>query len=181
MSGHNKWSKVKHKKAATDAQKSRLFGKISRVLTLESKKVGGDVTLPGLATAILQAKAANMPADNIERAVKKGTGTEAGSMESITYEAYSPGGVALIIDVLTENRNRSAQEIKHLLSKHGSSLAAPGSALWAFEKGAEGWEPKTTVELTDVEGEKLGVLIDELDNNEDIQTVSTNASGSVET
>ena len=175
MSGHNKWSKIKHKKAAGDAKKSQTFSKLARLITSESKKAHGDVTLPGLATAIAKAKTANMPADNIDRAVKKGAGGEADSMEAILYEAYGPGGVALMIEALTDNRNKAAQEVKHILSKNGCALAAPGSAAWAFEKTADGWEPKSTTDLVDTDAEKLASLVDELEENDEVQAVFTNA------
>lgn len=175
MSGHNKWSKIKHKKAAGDAQKSKIFSKLVRVITIESKKCNGDVNSPSLRAAIEKAKEANVPADNIERAVKKGTSAEAGSMEQITYEAYGPGGAALIIEVLTDNRNKASAEVKHILSKNGYALAAIGAATWAFEKTNEGWNPKTTVPISEEDSEKLELLIEEFDNNDDIQEVFTNA------
>ena len=133
MSGHNKWSQIKHQKGAADAAKSDIWGKLSRRITVESKTWHGDVNAPALRSFIEKAHKANMPKDKIEKAVAKGTTSEAGDMESITYESYGPGGAAIIIDALTDNRNRTAQEIKHLLSKNGLALAAPGSAAWAFE------------------------------------------------
>jgi len=175
MSGHNKWSKIKHKKASSDAQKSKVFGKLARLITVESKKVGGDINSPALRAAIDKAKAVNMPADNIDRAVKKGMGTDAGSMEALVYEAYGPGGCALIIESLTDNRNRTSQEIKHVLSKNGSSLAERGAASWAFEKNSGGWSPTTTVPLSDSDGETLSRLIEEIEENDDVQDVYTNA------
>jgi YebC/PmpR family DNA-binding regulatory protein len=177
MSGHNKWSKIKNKKAVTDAQKSKIFGKLVRFITVESKKAKGDINAPGLRTAIEKAKEANVPSDNIERAIKKGSGGEGGEMEQITYEAYGPGGCALIIEALTENRNKAAQEIKHILSENGFELATPGSAAWAFEKqvGGSGWAPKNTMTISDEDGEKLDVLIEELEENDEVQEVFTNA------
>lgn len=179
MSGHNKWSKIKNKKAVTDAQKSKIFGKLVRLIAVESKKVKGDINSPSLRAAIEKAKEANVPSDNIERAVKKGTGGEGGEMEQITYEAYGPGGCALIIEALTENRNKAAQEVKHILSKNGFELAAPGSATWAFEKKppqeGSGWNPKNTVPISEEDGQKLEILIDELEENDEVQGVFTNA------
>jgi len=114
MSGHNKWSKIKHQKEKTDAQKSKIFGKMVRLITMEAKKAGGNVNSPGLKAAIERAKEANVPNDNIERAVKKFS--EGGAtMESISYESYGPGGCAMIIEALTDNRNKTAQEIKFIL------------------------------------------------------------------
>jgi YebC/PmpR family DNA-binding regulatory protein len=175
MSGHNKWSKIKHKKAVTDAKKSKIFSKLIRAITAESKKCGGDTNSPSLRAAIEKAKEANMPADNIDRAVKKGASNEAGSMESITYETYGPGGTAIIVEALTDNRNKASAEIKHILSKNGFALAAIGSATWAFERSEGGWEPKTTVPLTEEDGQKLEELIDELEENDEVQEVFTNA------
>jgi transcriptional/translational regulatory protein YebC/TACO1 len=108
MSGHNKWSKIKHKKGAEDAKRSKIFSRLSKMITNESKKANGDVSSPGLATAIESAKKENMPKDTIERAVKKGTDNDTASMDSVTYEAYGPGGCAIIIEGLTDNKNRSA-------------------------------------------------------------------------
>lgn len=180
MSGHNKWSKIKNKKAVTDAYKAKVFSKLVRLVTIESKKAKGDINSPGLKTAIQKAKAENVPNDNIERAIKKGTGNDAGEMEQIIYEAYGPGGCALIIDALTDNRNKAAQEIKHILTKNGFELATPGSALWAFEAPVAGsenrdWKPKNFIPIDESDGEKLNTLIDELEDNEEVQEVYTNA------
>src|SRR3989344_2427014 len=118
MSGHNKWSKIKHKKAASDAVKSRVFSKFARLISVESKKVKGDINAPGLRLAIERAKKENMPGDNIERAVAKGKSDTGTSLEKVIFETYGPGGVALLIEGLTDNNNRTSQEIKHLLGKH---------------------------------------------------------------
>lgn len=178
MSGHNKWSKIKNKKAVTDAQKSKIFGKLVKFITVESKKAKGDTNAPGLRAAIEKAKEANVPNDNIERAIKKGTGGDSGELEQITYEAYGPGGCALMIEALTDNRNKAAQEIKHILTKNGYELATPGSASWAFDPptgGANGWNPKTTVPISEEDGEKLNTLIEDLEENDEVQEVYTNA------
>ncbi len=177
MSGHNKWSKIKNKKAVTDAQKSKIFGKLVRFVAVESKKAKGDINAPGLRAAIEKAKGANVPSDNIERAIKKGAGEEDGEMEQITYEAYGPGGCALIIEALTENRNKAAQEIKHIFTKNGYELAVPGSATWAFEKqvGGSGWIPKNTMPISEEDGIKMQTLIEELEENDEVQEVFTNA------
>lgn len=175
MSGHNKWSKIKHKKAITDAKKSKVFSKFVKLIQVESKKAGGDVNSPGLRAAIEKAKRENMPSDNIERAIAKGKTDTSADMEHVLYEAYGPGGSAIIIEGLTDNRNRTAAEIKHTLSKNGLELAAPGAAAWAFEKTEGEWKPKTTVELGEEDGEKLMKLTEELENNDDVQEVHTNA------
>ena len=175
MSGHNKFSKIKRLKAKTDAEKSKMFGRIAKLLHIEAKKAAGNLSSPGLKSAIEKAKEANMPADNIDRAIKKATGAGAEQMEEITYEAYGPGGVALIIDVLTTSRNKAAAEIKHILSENGTSLAASGSATWAFEKTAEGWMPKSMVAVSEADTPALEKLIEDLENNEEVQDVYTNA------
>lgn len=175
MSGHNKWSKIKHKKGEEDARKSKVFSKLSKMITNESKKAGGDVSSPSLAVAIEAAKKENMPKDTIERAVKKGTDNDTEAMDAVTYEAYGPGGSAIIIEGLTDNKNRSAAEIRHILSKVGLELAAQGSAVWAFSKEEGVWKPNVMITLSDGDGEKLGKLIDEFEENDDVQDVYTNA------
>ncbi len=175
MSGHNKFSKIKHQKAANDSKKSKVFGKLVRFITVEAKKAGGNLRSPGLALAIEKAKKENMPNDTIERAIKKATTDNSAQMENITYESYGPGGVAILIEALTDNRNKAAQEIKAILAKHGSELASPGSASWAFTKGPEGIVPTTTMPLEDSDIEKLQSLVEELEENDEVQDVFTNA------
>ncbi len=174
MSGHNKWSKIKRQKEKTDGQKSKIFGKMVRLITVEAKKSGGNVSSPGLKNAIDKAKSFNVPNDNIERAIKKFSEGGA-SMEAITYEAYGPGGCAMIIEALTDNRNKAAQEIKFILSKHGYALAGIGAATWAFTRTPEmEWVPQTTVPLSDEDSEKLESLVDDLEENDEVQDVYTN-------
>src|SRR3989344_1241320 len=134
MSGHNKFSKIKHLKAKNDAQKSKAFSKHVRLITVEARKVGGNLSSPGLASAVEKARKDNVPNDTIDRAIKKAITDNSAAMESIIYEAYGPGGVAILIEALTDNRNKAAQEIKHILSSNDLSLAAPGNASWAFQK-----------------------------------------------
>lgn len=175
MSGHNKWSKIKRQKAGTDAQKSKIFGKLVKQIAAESKKAKGNITSPGLKTAIDKAKAENMPADTIDRAVKKGSTDNSASMDQITYETYGPGGCAIIIEALTDNRNKAAQEIKHILVLQGFELAAPGSASWAFTKTHGEWVPNTTVPVTGDDATVLEKLIGDLEENDEVQDVFTNA------
>jgi YebC/PmpR family DNA-binding regulatory protein len=174
MSGHNKWSKIKHKKAATDAAKSKVFGKIVKLIASESKICGGDVNAPGLRAAIEKAKAVNMPSDNIDRAVKKGQSADQTAMEVVQYEAYGPGGCGIIITGLTDNKNRTAQEIKHTLSKNSVELAAPGSASWMFENSQGEFTPTTTISLEGTDMEKLEKLVEAIEENDDVQEVFTN-------
>lgn len=175
MGGHNKWSQIKRQKGANDAAKSQVWGKLGRRITVESKKAGGDVNAASLRAIIEKAKKENMPKDAIERAVAKGTSSDTGALESITYETYGPGGTAIIVETLTDSRNRTAQEIKHLLSELGLSLAAPGSASWAFEKTLDGYSAKTTVAISDADAEKLSQIIEKIDAYDDVEEVYTNA------
>ena len=176
MSGHNKWSKIKHKKAASDAKKSKIYSKLVKLIQVESKITRGDTSSPSLRAAIEKAKAENMPKDTIDRAVKKGASSDTAAMEHVTYEAYGPGGCAIIIEGLTDNKNRIAAEVKHSLSKNGLSLAAPGSASWAFEKTSDGWISKTNTPISDEDDIKLEKILDELDENDDVQDVYTNTT-----
>jgi YebC/PmpR family DNA-binding regulatory protein len=175
MSGHNKYSKIKHIKAKNDAQKSKVFGKLVRYITVEAKKAGGNLSSPGLAAAIEKARAENMPNDTIDRAVKKGATDNSASMESIVYESYGPGGVAILISALTDNRNKAAQEVKHILSLNGFELAAPGSASWAFQKTGATWTPTSTMPLEDADIATLTKLVEDLEANDEVQEVFTNA------
>lgn len=174
MSGHNRWSQIKHQKAKTDAQKSKTFSKYARLITVESKKAKGNRDAPGLRAMIEKARAENMPNENIERAIKKATDSST-VMEAITYEAYGPGGCAMVIEVLTDNRNKAAQEIKFILSKNGFALAGIGSATWAFAKEGLSWKPTTTVPLEEADLELLTKLVEELEDNDEVQEVFTNA------
>jgi YebC/PmpR family DNA-binding regulatory protein len=136
MSGHSKWHSIKHKKGAADKARGKLFAKLIRQVEVAARTGGGDVEAnPTLRTMYQKARAASVPIDTIERAIKRGTGELDGvSYESITYEAYAPNGVALLIDVLTDNRNRSGGDIRTALNKNGGSLAEPGAVAWQFER-----------------------------------------------
>ncbi len=136
MAGHSKWKQIKHKKAATDAKRGAKFTKLIKEITVAARQAGGDPAgNPRLRTAIDAAKAANMPADNIDRAIKKGTGELEGVMyEEATYEGYGPGGSAIFIEVTSDNLNRTVAEIRHLFSRRGGNLGAPNSVAWMFVK-----------------------------------------------
>lgn len=136
VSGHSKWSSIKHKKAAVDAKRGKLFTKLIREIMVAAKAGGGDVTTNlRLRTAIETAKGANMPSDNIERAVKKGTGELEGVLyEEVHYEGYGPNGVAVFVRCLTDNKNRTAADVRNIFSKKGGSMAGAGSVAWIFEK-----------------------------------------------
>jgi len=175
MAGHRKWAKLKHQKAVTDAKKSKMFSKLVRFIAVEAKKAKGDRSAPGLRAAIEKAREANMPAENITRAIERATGGGE-DLETVAYEAYGPGGTALVIQGYTDNRNRTAQEIKHLLATHGSSLAAPGAALWAFEKKEGSLEAISPIELSDEDLQSLSNLVDALEEHDDVSDVYTNAA-----
>ncbi|HEV7240286.1 MAG TPA: YebC/PmpR family DNA-binding transcriptional regulator [Thermoanaerobaculia bacterium] len=136
MSGHSKWSTIKHKKGAADAKRGKVFTRILKEMTVAARLGGGDPAgNPRLRSAVAEAKAANMPKDNIDRAIKRGTGELEGAIyEEITYEGYGPGGVAIIVEALTDNTNRTTPEIRHMFEKHGGNFGTPGSVKFQFEK-----------------------------------------------
>lgn len=174
MAGHNKWKQIKDKKAKTDGAKAKVYSKYSKLISAEAQKVKGDRNSPSLRTLIERAKSENVPSDVIDRAVKKATEAGAQAMEAITYEAYGPGGCAMIIEALTTNKNKAAQEVKHILSENGFSLAAPGSASWAFRREGIQWIPSMTVELEDSDLSILEKLVSDLEENDEVQEVFTN-------
>lgn len=147
---------------------------------MESRKAKGDVNSPGLFAAIDRAKKDSMPKENIDRAVAKGAGTGGVALEEIRYEGYGPGGVAMLIEVVTDNTNRTAAEIRHLFSKNGLEMGVPGSAAWAFVKSADGFLPSMPMELDDATGEKLAEFIEALEDNEDVTNVYTAADSAEE-
>ena len=137
MSGHSKWSSIKHKKAATDAKRGKLFTKLARAISVAAREGGGDPEANAtLATAIQKAKDQSMPKDNIQRAIDRGTGegADGAAIERIVYEGYGPGGTALLVEALSDNRNRTGSEIRHAFDRHGGSLGEPNSVSWQFEK-----------------------------------------------
>ncbi len=175
MSGHNKWSKIKHKKAATDAVRSKIFSKHSSLITMEAKKANGDINSAGLLAAVERAKKDSMPKENIDRAIAKGSGTDSASLQEVLFEAFGPGGVAILITAVTDNNNRTNQEIKHIFTKAGFQLGAPGSAIWAFIKNDPGYHPTTPLQISDEDGEKLANLIEQLEDQDDVQDIFTTA------
>jgi YebC/PmpR family DNA-binding regulatory protein len=152
MSGHSKWHTIKHKKGAADAKRGKVFTRIIKELTVAARNGGGDPEKnPRLRTIVADAKANNMPRENIERAIRRGTGEEPGvTYDEVTYEGYGPGGVALMIETLTDNKNRTVGEIRHLLSKHAGNLAAENSVAWMFTRKGQ-----VVVEKGGVDEEKL--------------------------
>src|SRR5260370_576365 len=152
MSGHSKWATIKHKKGALDAKRGKIFTRVIKEITMAAKSGGGDPEgNPRLRTAIAAAKAENMPADNIKRAVQRGTGELPGATyEEITFEGYGPGGVALLVDVTTDNRNRTVSEIRHVFTTTGGNLGEPGSVAWMFHKKGTIVVPKTSAKEDDL-------------------------------
>ena len=149
MSGHSKWSTIKRKKGAADAKRGALFGKLSKAITVAAREGGGDAEMnPTLGLAVQKAKDGNMPNDNIQRAIDKGTGSgaDAAAIERITYEGYAPGGVAVLIDALTDNRNRTASDVRYAFSKNGGKLGTNGSVAYLFERKGIILVPKHTAD-----------------------------------
>ena len=175
MSGHSKWSSIKHKKGATDAKRGKVFTRIIKELTVAARVGGGDPdSNPRLRTVVADAKAANMPADNIKRAIRRGTGEEPGvSYEEATYEGYGPGGVALMLETLTDNKNRTVSEIRHLLSKHGGNLGETNSVAWMFTKQGYILIEKSKVDEDGLMGVALDTGADDVRDDQDNWEVLT--------
>ena len=156
MSGHSKWAQIKHQKGTADAKKSKVFAKLAHAISIAGHNGKDPVTNPSLREAISKAKEMNMPSDNIQKAIKRGTGEKkGGALEEVLYEFFGPGGCAVLVKGITDNRNRTLGEIRHILSKHELQLAGSGSCLWAFEKTSEGFNPKHTLEISKNDQEKL--------------------------
>jgi len=177
MSGHSHWSSIKHKKGTEDAKRGKIFSKLSKLVSIAAKEKGGDPeSNPKLRLAIEKAKQANMPKDNIERAIKKGTGQLEGvEIEEVFYEAYGPSGVALIIEGITDNKNRTLPEVKNILSKFGGKLAAVGSVSYLFDRKEENWVAKYPLEIQEQKSkDQVNRLIKALHENDDIQEIYSN-------
>ena len=175
MSGHSKWSSIKHKKGAADAKRGMVFTRIIKELTVAARVGGGDPdSNPRLRTVVADAKAANMPADNIKRAIRRGTGEEPGvSYEEATYEGYGPGGAALMLETLTDNKNRTVSEIRHLLSKHGGNLGETNSVAWMFTKQGYILIEKSKVDEDGLMGVALDTGADDVRDDQDNWEVLT--------
>jgi len=168
VAGHSKWAQIKHKKAQVDAKKGKIFTKIVKEISVAARLGGGDPEKnPRFRLAIDRAREVNMPSDNIKRAIMKGTGELPGtSYEEIVYEGYGPGGVALLIEVMTDNKNRTVSEIRHLLSKHGGSLGETGCVSWIFEKKGYILVDKKAVDEDTLLSVALDAGVDDLKNDE---------------
>ena len=170
MSGHNKWSTIKHKKGKADAKRGKIFTKIIREMTVSAREGGGDAdTNPRLRAAVAAAKAANMPADNIKRAIQRGTGELPGvTYEQVNYEGYGPGGVAVMVETLTDNRNRTTPEIRHLFSRHGGNLGETGCVGWLFTRKGLVLVPRSSgIDEDDLMERALEAGAEDLDTSDD--------------
>jgi YebC/PmpR family DNA-binding regulatory protein len=178
MSGHSKWSTIKRKKGALDEKRGKLFTKLIKEITVAARLGGGDENAnPRLRKAIANAKAANMPQDNIKRAIRKGTGELPGvNYEEATYEAYGPGGVAIMLEVITDNRNRTVAEIRHLLSKYGGRLSESGSVAWMFHRQGQITIDKVSGAEDDVLEAALDCGADDFEVEEEVYIITTEAS-----
>lgn len=178
MAGHNKWSQIKNKKGVADAKRGKMFSKILRAISIAAKTEPNPQFNPRLRTAIETAKNNLVPLDNIERAVNKAS--EQKDLSEMVIEAYGPEGIAMIIEAVTDNTNRTISEVKKILSDHNSKIANPGSVLWAFEapikgSGESGWKAKFPQKISAESQEKLAKLIEDLDEHDDVQKITTNA------
>ncbi len=173
MAGHNKWTQIKRQKGASDAKRSQMFGKLSRMISSQVKVAKGDRNAALVRAAIEKARAADMPVETIERAISKAT--EQKDLETIVYEAYGPGGTGMVIEVMTDSRNRAAQEVRHALTKNGFALGAIGSVMWGFEKKDGELAPTMHIPLSDEDAELLEKLVDDLEALDDVQEIITNA------
>lgn len=179
MSGHSKWSQIKHQKGITDKKRGQLFSKLSTAITAAAKNEPNPQFNPRLRSAIEKARGLQMPNDNIERAIKKASDKNQ-SLEEIMCEAYGPGSAALIIEAITDNRNRTIPEMKKILHDHNGKWGESGSVLWAFEQktddlGDRVWQPKFSQNISEEDKKKLETLIEALEEHDDIQRVFTNA------
>ena len=177
MSGHNKWAKIKHKKAGTDAQRGKLFSRLIKEITIAARNGGADPNgNPRLRLAIQTAKSANMPADNIKRAVQRGTGELPGAVyEELTYEGYGPAGVALMVELVTDNKNRTVAEIRHILDRNNGKLAEAGSVAWMFQKKGSIEVPKSAIGEDDLLSIILEAGADDMRAEDDYYDITTSA------
>lgn len=175
MSGHSKWKTIQHKKGAADAKRGKVFSKLSRELAVAARAGGGDPDMnPALRTLLVKAKSANMPADNIERSVKKGTGElEGHRLEEVVYEGYAPGGVALVVVALTDNKNRAASEIRHIFTKFGSNLAAQGSVTRNFKRMGQILVDSSTADEDQLMGIVLDAGAEDMQQDDDVFEILT--------
>lgn len=176
MAGHSHWAGIKHKKAVTDAKRAKSFTKLLKAVSAAAKQEPNPDFNPRLRTAVAKAREAQVPADTIQRSIDRAS-ADAADLDELTFEAYGPGGVALVIETTTDNRNRAIAEVKSALNKNGGKIATPGSVLWAFAKAEDGaWSAQFPQEVSGPDAEALGKLVDALENLEDVQEVTTSAA-----
>ncbi len=174
MSGHSHWAGIKHKKEVVDQKRGKLFSKLLSAVSIAAKEEPNPEFNPRLRTAIEKAKENKVPQENIERAIKRAK--EAASLEELIIEAYGPGGCALLIEAISDNKNRTLAEIKKILNDFNAKIATPGSVLWAFEKTPDGWQIKFSQPLQPEDLEKAKQLIEELEEQDDVQKVYSNTN-----
>ncbi|MBI4919798.1 YebC/PmpR family DNA-binding transcriptional regulator [Candidatus Azambacteria bacterium] len=176
MSGHSKWSTIKHKKALTDAKKSKVFSKIASLITIAAKKGGNPADNPTLRTMIEKAREVNMPKENIERAIKRGAGEIAGAhLEEVAYGAFGPGGAVILITAITDNKNRTLAEIKKILSDHNAKFAELNSIQWMFRREGADWIANNPVKIEDENAKReLEALYNDLDEQQDVSEIYDN-------
>lgn len=172
MSGHSKWSQIKHKKGVADQKRGALFSKLLNAVAIAARNEPNPQFNPSLRAAVERAKENKVPLENIERAVKKAL--ENKNLEELIIEAYGPDGAAILIEAITDSRNRTVSEIKKILNDHNAKFAEPGSVLWAFEKTADGWQAKFKQKISENAKEKIEILIAELENRGDVQKIIIN-------
>lgn len=175
MSGHNKWTQIKRKKAVVDAARGSVFAKHSKSITNEVRISGGNIDAASVRATIERAQKDNMPKDAIERAVQKGLGIGGPALTTVLYELFGPGGVAILVRGSTDNNNRTVNEIKHLVSEHGYTLGTPNSAQWAFVKTEDGYTPLSPITLSEEDSSLLEILVLDIEAHDDIECVFTNA------
>ncbi len=178
MAGHSKWANIKHKKAIVDAKRGKVFANMAKLISVAVKEAGGDTSHPSVQLAVEKAKKLSVPKENIERAITKGGDKDTHAMEKMTYEGYGPGGVGFIVEAVTDNRNRTAQEIKYAFSKDGYSMGVPGSVAWGFVKNSEGeWEPNrgTAIPVDEKTATQVEKLVQDLEDLDDVTEVYVNA------
>ena len=178
MSGHNKWTQIKHQKGAADQKRGRLFSKLLNSISVAAKSDSNPQFNPRLRAAIQKARESNVPSDNIARAISRASDSNQ-NLEELTIEAYGPGGSAIIIEAITDNKNRTVAETKKIISENGGKWAESGSVLWSFEKktkdGEIVWAPKFSNPLNNDNATKLKILVSALENHDDVQKIFTNA------
>lgn len=174
MSGHSRWAQIKHKKAASDAKKGKIFSRLSKMLTIAAKDGQDPKTNSRLAATIEEARKENLPKDNIERAIKRASEKDAAELKEVVYEAFGPGGSAIIITAVTDSPNRTTNEVKHLLSLNDGKLGVEGSAAWAFDKADKNFAAKFPINLSPEDLKKFEDLLEKLSELDDVEDVFAN-------